>query len=390
MSKFNLFLIVMLGALAALGPLCTDFYLPGLPQISEQLGTSASLSQLTITTSLFGLGIGQLIFGPLSDRFGRKKPLIASLILFVMSSVWCAFTADIYQLIAARFIQGLAGAGGAVLCRAIARDYYQGSALTKIFVVIMAINGIAPIAAPVLGGLQLNHTTWRGLFISLAMTGLLLLVIVVTKLKESYTPSDEHKTSMVQAVWKLLMNKTFVGMNMSQGLLTGGMFAYIAASSYVFQENYHLTAQEYSLLFAFNGAGLVAASFVFAHLSSKFGEVKTIRWGLVVAGISAVTLMISSAHQLALPIILVELFITISFTAGLGSLINSQAMQVSDQNAGTASACLGSVMFGMGGLCAPLTGIGGTSLLSMTMVVAVCYVLAAIFWRTMVPKHIEV
>ena len=168
--------IVVLGMLTALGPLCTDFYLPALPDLTRQLETTTTLTQLSLTASLLGLGLGQLFFGPLSDRIGRRIPLLLSLVLFIASSVLCATTDSITMLIVWRFVQGVAGAGGSVLARSIARDSYHGTMLTQFFALLMTVNGIAPVVSPVLGGFIASHFDWRMLFWVMAGAGLALLI----------------------------------------------------------------------------------------------------------------------------------------------------------------------------------------------------------------------
>ncbi|QWA13230.1 MFS transporter [Sodalis ligni] len=174
-----------------MGPLCTDFYLPSLPSIASALSASMSTSQLTLTAALIGLGAGQLFWGPASDRLGRVKPLLASLALFVLASVWCAYAHDIYQLIIARFIQGMAGAGGAVLARAIARDRYSGNELTRFFAVLMVVNGLAPIVAPIIGGALLGLMNWKGLFLTLSLASAILLVVSFYGLEETLSKKEK-------------------------------------------------------------------------------------------------------------------------------------------------------------------------------------------------------
>lgn len=380
MNKHNALLALILGLLAALGPLCLDLYLPALPDITKQMNTSTSLSQVTLTAALFGLGLGQLIFGPISDKVGRKLPLLVSLGIFIATSIWCAFTSDIHQLILARFIQGLAGSGGAVLSRAIARDHFSGTDLTRFFVLLMAINGVAPILAPVAGGFQLSFTPWQGLFISLAIIGTVLFLLSAKLLKESHHPASNNNTSMLSAIKHVMSERKFLGMNLAQGFMLAGMFAYIGSSSYVFQGVYKLSPQGYSYIFAFNGLGLITASYLAAKLSRKWGEINIVSYGLILAVASASLLLISGLLNAPLWVIIGELFITIAFTSGMSTLINSQAMQLIDKNAGVASACLGTLMFVMGGISAPLTSIGGASLFSMTFVLACCYLLALLCW----------
>src|SRR5476649_982784 len=211
---------LVLGSLAALGPLCTDLYLPALPELAGELNTSTASAQLSLTAGLLGLGFGQLIFGPLSDRFGRIRPLLWSLALLLAASVWCAVAPDIHQLIVARLLQGIAGAGGAVLSRAVARDLYNGHELTRFFALLMLVNGLVPIVAPVLGGGLMNFMSWRGIFGALAVISVLLFSFSALKLHETLPAerrsqggvmrSEEH-TSELQShsdlVCRLLLEK---------------------------------------------------------------------------------------------------------------------------------------------------------------------------------------
>ena len=185
LARQRLVYAVVLGLLAALGPLCTDLYLPALPEMAGELNTSTAAAQLSLTAGLLGLGVGQLIFGPYSDKLGRMRPLLLSLILLLGASLWCALAPTIDQLLIARLLQGIAGAGGAVISRAIARDLYAGHELTRFFALLMLVNGLAPIVAPVLGGVMLQVMNWRGIFGVLAAIAVLLFSLSALKLRES-------------------------------------------------------------------------------------------------------------------------------------------------------------------------------------------------------------
>ncbi|MDF2784287.1 MAG: transporter [Pantoea eucrina] len=176
---------ITLGLLAALGPLCIDLYLPALPELARDLQTQTSTAQLSLTAGLLGLGAGQLLFGPMSDKFGRIRPLLLSLLLLFIASVGCALAKDIHSLLIARLFEGLAGAGGAVLSRAIARDMYSGHELTRFFALLMLVNGLAPVGAPVLGGALMTIMSWRGIFIVLAAIAILLILLARWQLHET-------------------------------------------------------------------------------------------------------------------------------------------------------------------------------------------------------------
>lgn len=369
---------LILGMLAALGPLCTDFYLPALPDITAHLQVATSVTQLTLTASLVGLGLGQLVFGPLSDRMGRKVPLLASLVIFILASIGCAMATRMPDLIVARFIQGLAGAGGAVLSRAIARDCYAGPELTQFFALLMAINGVAPIAAPVLGGLQLALTGWQGLFITLALVGIAMLVVVFTQLAESYPPQRRQKQqgNMAASFIAVMRERRFMGLCLVQGFMLAGLFAYIGASSYVFQSHWQLTPQQYSYLFALNGVGLIVFSLGTVKLSGRWGEKPVLVGALVLSVIAAVILLLCGVVEAPLSVIVPVLFVTVSINSAVCTLAGAMAMQAQGQHSGTASAFLGTLMFIMGGVSAPLTGIGGTSFISMGVVLGGSYLLA--------------
>lgn len=379
MNKIKYKAAIILGTLTALGPLCTDFYLSALPMMTQSLATSTSGAQLTLTASLVGLGVGQFAFGPLSDRVGRKAPLIASLVLFIITSFACAFVQDISQLIMARFFQGVAGAGGAVLSRAIARDMYSGTSLTGFLALLMTVNGVAPVLAPVMGSLQLTYTGWRGLFISLGMIGTVILALSALGLKETLKKASYAEKQPVDALG-VLKDKTFLSFSLLQGFMMAGMFAYIGASSYVLQDIYHMSPQTFSMTFAVNGVGLILSSLITARISRTAGEVKTLCVSLMLALVFSVLLFTSFWITLPLWSTIILLFLAVSINSGICTLASSIALQQQSRHSGTASAWLGMMMYSMGGISAPLTGIGGTSGVSMSAVIQVSYCLAFMFF----------
>ena len=226
MPRIALSWVLTLGLLTAIGPLCTDFYLPALPEITDQLQATGTQTQFSLTAALIGLGLGQLFFGPLSDRIGRKKPLVLSLLLFIFSSAMCAVTQDIQLLIVWRFVQGFAGAGGSVLSRSIARDRYQGAMLTQFFALLMTVNGIAPVISPVIGGYIITAFDWRILFWAMAGIGLVLLLLSLVVLHETL-PARSATVHESRANTPVLKNRRFLRYCLIQAFMMAGLFSYI-------------------------------------------------------------------------------------------------------------------------------------------------------------------
>ena len=380
---------ITLGLLAALGPLCTDLYLPALPSLASDLQTSTASAQLSLTAGLLGLGLGQLFFGPLSDKYGRLRPLLLSLVLLLIASVGCALAQDINQLLLARLFEGLFGAGGAVLSRAIARDMYSGHDLTRFFALLMLVNGLAPIAAPVLGGALMAFLDWRGLFMTIGVIAVLLFILARVKLHETLAVERRSQGSIFSAwaaLGQVVTYRPFMGFCLTQGFMMAGMFAYIGASPFVLQEIYQLSPQQFSFCFAANGFGLIFASQTSARLSRHFGEYKVLKAGLALAFIASASLLLAGISGAALPVVLIALFCSVASNGAIAVTASSLAMQSQGHRAGSASAVLGVSMFTLGGISVPITGIGGTSVLTMTATIFGCYMLAILMFTLLAPK----
>ena len=359
MTKANskLFLVLLLGVLSAFGPFVVDLYLPSLPQLATFFETSASMTQLTLTTAMIGLAVGQLLLGPLSDKFGRKIPLIISLVIYIISTVLIVYAPNIEAMIVLRVIQGLSSAGSVVISRAVATDLYRGREMTRFFGLLMTINGLAPIISPILGSLLLEYISWKGIFIFLALIG----VIIKNRLFMSY-----------------------VGI---QSFLLGSMFAYIAASPFIFQSFYGLSAFVFSLCFGANGAALVIG----ANIGGKLPNRKALAIGVlafVVAALYTIAVLIIQPYWLFVEIgfFAMLLLMGITFPA-----ISSLAMESERQYAGSASALLGFAPFFLGGVVSPLVGIGNI-FYSTALVILACSVLAlVIYWmvRHKIPNSAE-
>lgn len=380
---------ITLGLLAALGPLCIDLYLPALPELATDLNTPTATAQLSLTAGLLGLGLGQLFFGPLSDKYGRIRPLLLSLVLLLVASIGCALAQDIHQLLLARLFEGLSGAGGAVLSRAIARDMYSGHELTRFFALLMLVNGLAPIAAPVMGGALMAFLDWRGLFMVIALIALLLFILARIKLHETLSPERRSQGSIFSAwaaLGQVVTHRPFMGFCLTQGFMMSGMFAYIGASPFVLQQVYQLSPQAFSLCFAANGVGLIIASQVSARLSPLWGEYRVLKGGLTLAFISSGSLLLAGLSGAALPLVLVALFFSVASNGVISVTASSLAMQSQGHRAGSASAVIGVTMFTLGGISVPVTGIGGTSVLTMTATIFGCYMLAILMFTVLAVK----
>ncbi|WP_411954249.1 multidrug effflux MFS transporter [Alkalibacillus sp. S2W] len=365
-QKTNLRLLLMLGAFTALVPLTIDLYLPAFPEMSGDLGTSASLIQLSLTTSLFGIAFGQLTVGALSDIFGRKKPLIISISIYVIASIVCAIAPNVWVLVVARFVQGFSGAGGIVISRSIIRDLYSGKQLTKMFSLLVLVMGLAPILAPMLGGQILLFTGWRGLFTILSIVGIILTFIAVFRLRESL-PQEERSSgglkSTVQMFTALIKHRRYMGFALIQGFASAAMFSYISGSSFILQDIFNLSPQVYAMLFGMNAVGFISMSQVVGRYSGVFSEEKLLAVGFVVAITGGTTLVTASLIDGGLVMVAIGFFCLTSSTGLINPTSLSLAMQTQDKNAGSASALLGLFQFVFGGLAAPLVGLFGTDVI---------------------------
>ncbi|MFD4910792.1 multidrug effflux MFS transporter [Kitasatospora purpeofusca] len=376
--------IVVLGGLVALGPLTTDLYLPGLPAIADDLVAEPAAVQLTLTFSMFGVAAGQLIFGPLSDRFGRRPPLLVGLVVYTLASIVCVIAPDLTTLIAARFVQGAAGAAGLVIGRAVARDRFEGVAMIRFLASITLISGLAPILAPLFGAQMLRFTSWRGTFGALAALGLLLTLVAFAALRETLPPSARRGGGLsgtLRTMGGLLRNMPFLGLLLTSTFAFGALFGYISGSSVVLQHVYHVSPQTYSLLFGLNSVAIVGATQLNGRvLAPRFTAGALMRTGLAVmiaAGVSLV--LVTAVWDLGLVAVCASLFVMM---ASLGMVLPNSAARalslVAPQSAGSASALLGTGTFLCGAVVAPLSSLGGSpSAVLLAVVVLSCAVLSA-------------
>ncbi|MCY9562789.1 multidrug effflux MFS transporter [Paenibacillus larvae] len=369
--KKRISMAIVLGSMTAIGPLSIDMYLPSLPILANDLGTSTSLAQLSLTACLLGLAIGQLLLGPLSDSRGRRGPLLISLLIYAAASFLCGLVSSIWGLILLRFIQGMAGSGGIVIARAMVGDMYSGTELTQFFSLLMLINGLAPILAPVAGGQLLQFTSWHGVFAVLGILGLVMVLAAFIGLQETLPREGRSKGGIKTTVGtfgRLLGDKVFMGYVCTQGFVFAAMFSYISGSPFVLQDIYGASPQQFSLVFALNGLGLIIATQLTGRLAPRFHESRLF--------ISGILLSLIGAPLFA---VLIFLFIVVSSTGIVNTVGFSLAMQNQGKNAGSASAMLGLLPFIAGSVAAPLVGIAGNHTAVPMGIVIVCCGLGAIF-----------
>jgi len=375
-------LALILGGLTAIGPFSLDLYLPALPKIAEELQTTTSIVQLSLTACLLGLAMGQLLMGPLSDVKGRKLPLFIGLLIFTVVSLLCMFSPSVWAFIGLRFIQGLVGSSGIVIARAMARDLYSGVELTKFISILMLVNGFAPIAAPIIGAQLLNVTDWRGLFIFLTLFGLVISFAVILGLKETL-PLEKRAAGGIGQTMRtfatVLRDRQFTGYALAQGFILAGMFAYISGSPFVLQDIFGVSPQMFSVIFACNGLGIIVASQVAGRMAGKVSEQKILMTGLLLAVCGGISLLICIAAGVGLKGILPSLFFVVASVGLVSTASFPLAMRNHGRSAGTASALIGVMSFVFGGLVAPLVGLGGsTTALPMGIVIASTGLLALI------------
>jgi DHA1 family bicyclomycin/chloramphenicol resistance-like MFS transporter len=357
--------VLVLGLLIALGPLTIDMYLPALPELAEDLQAGDSAVQLTLTGMLGGLAFGQLVIGPLSDAVGRRRPLVVGVSAHGLASLVCALAPTIAVLSVVRVFQGFAGAAISVVAMAIVRDLFDGLAMAKLMSRLMLVIGVAPILAPSLGGLVLQWTTWRGIFVVLAGFAGLLVVVAVVGVRETLPVNRRRSARLLPTLrtYRMLWrDRTFVALTLVGGLMMSAMFAYISGSSFVLQGAYGMDEQTFGLVFGANAVGLVVATQVNPLLLRRFGAVRVLT-GAVVTGVVAAALLTAAGATGAggLVGVLVPLGVVVA-TAGL-ALPNTPALALTrhGEAAGTAAAMLGAVQFGVGAAVAPVVGLLGSS-----------------------------
>ncbi|WP_314225109.1 multidrug effflux MFS transporter [Streptomyces zaehneri] len=383
--RTGLLVTILLGALAAVPPMSMDMYLPALPEVTRTLDSTATTVQLTLTACLAGMAIGQLVVGPMSDRWGRRRPLLAGLVAYVVAAVMCALAQNAEVLIGFRLLQGLAGSAGIVIARAVVRDLYDGLAMARFFSTLLLISSIAPIVAPVIGGQILHLTDWRGIFLLLAAIGVALTLLVWRRLPETLPPERRQSGGVRGALWimrGLFADRVFTGYLMTNGFTYGALFSYIAASPFVIQDIYGASPQTFSLLFGVNSLGLM----IVGQINGKIlvGRVrldKALGCGLAVLALAGVSLLLVTAGAFGdvgtVPLA-ASLFVMISALGLILPNTNALTLMRTPHAAGSASALVGTSCFVMGAVASSLVSIAGKETAVPMAVIQLGSALAAI------------
>lgn len=379
-------LVLILGSLGVIGPLSIDMYLPAFPAIAENFSTQPALVQLTLTLFIIGMATGQLLAGPLSDRFGRRIPLLIGTSAYATFSLLCALSPSIWAFVVLRFAQGFTGAAGIVISRAIVRDRFSGTKMTKMFTLLMVVHGAGPIFAPIIGGQLLHFTTWRGVFVVLFVFGLLLLSAVFFRLPESLAVENRSQGGLKDTFatfWRLIRDRNFMGYVLTQGFISAALFSYIISSSFVLQNIYGVSPQMFSIIFAANGVGFLIASQITGALVGRISEKRLLLIGILTAMTGGIWLFISTLSGAMLIIVLPAFFLVVSSLGIVGPTSTSLAMQTQKKTAGSAAAMLGVLNLLIGGLVSPLIGLFGTEspvpmgtiIFLTTLISLLCYLL---------------
>jgi DHA1 family bicyclomycin/chloramphenicol resistance-like MFS transporter len=387
----KLSLVLLLGFLSALGPLTIDMYLPSLPTIATDLHAAAAAVQLTLTGTLVGLGLGQLLVGPLSDAVGRRLPLLIGVGVHVVASVLCVLAPNLAILGTLRLLQGLGAAAASVVAMAVVRDLFSGLAAAKLLSRLMLVIGVAPILAPTIGGLVLNWTSWRGVFVVLTVVGIVILTATALLLPETLPAGQRRNgglTGTLRDYGRLFTDRVYVGLTLVIGFAMAALLAYVSGSSFVFQEEYGMSEQQFAYVFAGGAVGLIVATQLNVRLLRRYTPQRILIAALLAGVLSGVVLLVDARTGFGgLAGVLIPLWAALA-TVGL-AMPNAPALALSRHGdaAGTAAALLGAVQFGVGALAAPLVGALGVGAEAMAAVVLIGMIAANLALWLIVRPH---
>lgn len=353
--------LLILGGLSALGPLSTDMYLPALPALGQELGATIAQTQLTLTAGILGLALGQVVAGPSSDALGRRRPLLIGLAAFALSSLLGVVAPSVGTLTLLRFVQGVTGAAGIVIALAVVSDLYAGVAQARLYALLTQVSGLAPIIAPVIGSQLLTFTSWRGIFVALALMGVGLWIGAASSLRETLPVQRRQRggiAATLRGLRSLLGDRRYIGFALSAGFAFAAGIVYISSSPFILQNLYEVSPQFMGGVFAVNALGLVLMAQVSSRLVGRFSPHTLLGWGVASIAIGGVSLLLIAVSGIGLIGLLVSLFVIVS---SLGLIApNATALALSNTpTAGSAAALLGVLQFSIGAVIAPVVGMAG-------------------------------
>lgn len=389
--------IILLGILSAFGPLSIDMYLPALPKIATDFGVELSSVQLSLASFFVGIAAGQVFYGPITDKWGRKKPLYFGLGLYTLASFLCAISSNVESLILYRFIQALGSCAGMVISRAVVRDLYKPHDSAKIFSMLMLIMGVAPILAPVLGGFFVLHFNWRIIFWFLTGVSFTTLLLIIFFLKETHTPNPNYRfRNVFRNYGTILKDKDFTGYTLSMSFIYAGMFAYITGSAFVFIQHYGVTPSTYSIIFGMNAFGLITLSQVNGRLLRKYSPSQLIRVALPCVTVAGTLLLLVGLSNGPIWAMCISLFLFILMLGMIAPNASACALANQKELSGSASAMMGSIQFTVSALVSSFVSkLHDGTILPMTAIMFSCGLISLVLYfflvsenKTLAPKSL--
>lgn len=360
-KHFPFILIIIFGVMTTFGPLSIDMYSPSLPDVQHAFSSTTSEIQLTISFAMIGLALGQFFFGPLSDAFGRKKIALTILVIYMLASLIAVFTTDLYFFLFLRLIQGLTAGGSIVIAKASIGDKFSGDEMAKFLTSLMVVNGIITIIAPLLGGFALTISTWRSIFVILTIITIIVIIGILMKM-----PSTNHadRTTLnygriFKDFGQLLKKPSFVIPMLLQGLTYVMLFSYSAASPFITQKIYSLSPQQFSVILAVNGIGLILVSQIVALLVEKLSRYTLLIYLTLIQIIGVLLIILTLTMHWPIWMLIIAFFLNISPVTSIGPLGFALAMEERTGGSGNASSLLGLFQFILGGVISPLVGLKG-------------------------------
>ncbi len=363
--------IVILGTLVALGPFTIDMYLPAFPDVQASLKTTETAIQLTLTATMVGFGLGQLVAGPLSDSLGRRRPLLIATAIHVLSSISILFANDVTSVMIGRVGQGVGAAGSAVVAMAMVRDMFGGQGLVRMLARLALVSGLAPVVAPLAGAAILSFAPWRGVFIALAIYGTLMTIIAGLFLRETHD-KDRRGPLKARAIGQryrvLFGDPVFLGVALVGGMTFSALFAYLSASSFILQDQYGFSTSQFAMTFGVNAVGFFIFNQIAARMMRRVAPSTVMAIGVSAVSVGALSLLILGLAGAGMPWLLIALFFTVAPLAFIMPTVQVLALQDHPNEAGTAASLLGALNFAVAGAISPLVSVGGVSVTSMALV----------------------